>query len=100
MREEESPTTLTTKQRLEKEIEEDRETWLDRVNSHLEKLLQKANRDNQIIRHMARHYRTQNKICNIRVKQMKSRLKQALKSKREGDRLRFLAEASLANQDT
>ncbi len=34
MQEEETPTTLTTKQRIEKEVEEDRETWLDRVNLH------------------------------------------------------------------
>ena len=43
---------------IEKEIENDRETWLERVNLHLEKLLQKANKDNQMIRHMAYHYRT------------------------------------------
>jgi len=91
---------LTTKQRLEKEFEEDRETWLDKFNFHLEKLLQRANGDNQIIRHMAHHYRTWNKICNIRVKQMKTRLKQALKGKKEGDRLRLLVEASLANPNT
>ena len=100
MQEEETPATLTTKQRLLKEIEEDRENWLDMVNLHLEKLLQKANRDNKIIRHMAHHYRTRNKICNIRVKQMKTRLKEALKGNKEGDRLSFIAEASLANQDT
>ena len=58
MQEEETPATLTTKQRIQKEIKEDRETWLDKVNLHLEKLLQKANRDNQIIRHLACHYRT------------------------------------------
>jgi len=40
MQEEETSTTLTTKQRIKKEIEEDRETWLDRVNLHLEKLFQ------------------------------------------------------------
>ena len=34
---------------IEKEIEDDRETWLERVNLHLEKLLQKANRNNQMI---------------------------------------------------
>jgi len=100
MQEEETPATLTTKQRLEKEIEEDRETWLDRVSLYLEKLLQRANRDNHIIRHMARHYSTRNKILNIRVKQMKTRLKQALKGKKEGDRLRLLAEAYLAKPDT
>ena len=31
---------------------------------------------------------------------MKTRLKQELRGKKEGDRLRFLAEASLVNQDT
>jgi len=48
---------------------------------------------------MAYHYRTGNKICNIRVKQMKAKLRQDLKGKKEEDRLRFLAEASLSHQD-
>ena len=60
---------------IEKEIEDDREIWLERVNLNLEKLFQKSNRDNQMIRHMAYHYRTRNKICNMRVKQMKARLR-------------------------
>lgn len=51
----EAPITLFP---IEKEIEDDRETWLERVNLHLEKLLQKANRDNQMIRHLAYHYGT------------------------------------------
>jgi len=46
---------------------------------------------------MAYHYRPRNKICNIRVKQMKARLRRALKGKKEEDRLRLLAEASLAH---
>jgi len=71
MQKEEAPITLTP---IEKGIEGDREIWLERINLHLEKLLQKANKDNQIIRHMAYHYRTQNKICNMRVKQMKASL--------------------------
>ena len=100
MQDEETPATLTAKRRIEKEIEEDRENWLDRVNLHLEKLLQNSNRDNQFIRHMACHYRTRNKICNIRVKQIKTRLKKALKGKKEGDRLRVITKSSLFNQDT
>jgi len=100
MQEEETPATLTAKKGIEKEIEEDRETWLDRFNLNLEKLLEKDNRDNQIIRNMARNYRTWNNICNIRVKQMKISLKQALKGKMEDDRIRLLDEASLANKDT
>lgn len=39
----ETQITLTP---IKKEIENDRETWLERVNLHLEKLLWKANRDN------------------------------------------------------
>jgi len=35
----------------------------------------------------------------MRVKKMKARLRWALKGKKEEDRLRFLAEASLAHQD-
>lgn len=82
---------------IEKEIEDDRETWLERVNFHLEKLLQKANRENQMIKHMAYHYRTRNKICNMMVKKMKARLMQDLKGKKEEDRLRMLVEDSLAH---
>jgi len=55
MQEEEASVTLTP---IEEEIEGDREIWIERVNLHLEKLLQKVNRDNQIIRYMAYHYRT------------------------------------------
>jgi len=38
----EAPVTLSP---IEKEIEDDRETWLERVNFHLQKLLQNVNRD-------------------------------------------------------
>ena len=55
MQKEEAPIAFTP---IEKEFEDDREIWLERVNLHLEKLLLKANRDNQIIRHMAYHYKT------------------------------------------
>jgi len=44
---------LVTLNPIEKEIEDDREIWIEKVNFHLEELLQKANRDNQMIRHMA-----------------------------------------------
>lgn len=95
MQEEEAPLNLTS---IEKEIEGDRETCHESVNLNLEKLLQRANGYNQIIRHMAYHYRTQNKIWNIRVKQMKARLRRALKRQKEEDRLNILVEASLAYQ--
>ena len=38
------------------EVNEDMEYWIDKVNDHLEKLLDKANRDNQLLRNMAHHY--------------------------------------------
>ena len=38
------------------EVNRDKEYWLNRVNDHLEKLLEKENRDNQLLRHMAQHY--------------------------------------------
>ena len=85
---------------IEQEIEDDRYTWLEIVNLHLEKLLRKANRHNQMITHMAYHYRTRNKICNRRVRKMKVRLRRALKGKKEEDRLMMLVEASLAHQST
>ena len=39
----ETQATLTP---IEQEIKNDRETWFERVNLHLEELLKKANRDN------------------------------------------------------
>ena len=67
---------------IEQEIENDRETWLERVNIHLEGLINKANRDKKILRHMAYHYLTRNKIYNIRIRKLKVRLRKALKRKK------------------
>ena len=35
---------------IEREIEADRETWLERVNIHLEKLLEKEKKENNMLR--------------------------------------------------
>lgn len=40
---------------LEREIEADRESWLERVNVHLEKLLDKANKEKNTLSHVAYH---------------------------------------------
>ena len=37
---------------IEQEIEADRENWLERVNIHLEKLLEKAKKEKNMLRHM------------------------------------------------
>ena len=77
-------------------IEKDKELWLDRVNIHLEKLLKKAERDNNFHRHMARHYFTRNQIAKVRVKNLRKKLKETLIKLKEKYNLDLLAEASLA----
>ena len=68
---------------LKKEIEADRESWLERVNIHLEKLLDRANKEKKMLRHMAYHYLARNKICKSRINGLKSKLKRALRAKKE-----------------
>ncbi len=84
--------------RLEKEIEADHESWLERASMHLEKLLEKANKEKNMLRHMAYHYLARNKFCKTRVRSLKAKLRGALKAKKEQDKLKILAEASLAQQ--
>ena len=43
--------------------DEDREANLKRVNMHLERLLEKADKDHALLRHMAFHYMARNKVC-------------------------------------
>ena len=81
---------------IEREIEADRENWLERVNIHLEKLLEKANKENNMLRHMKNHYWARNHVCKARIKILKAKLKKALKHYKRHDRLQILAEASLA----
>jgi len=44
---------------------------------------------------MAHHYQTRNMICNIKLKQLKNKLKETLKDKNERDNLEILAEESM-----
>ena len=48
---------------MEQEINDDQESWLKRVNIHIERLLDKADRNKALLRHMAFHYMAQNKVC-------------------------------------
>ena len=48
---------------LEQEISEYRESNLERINIHLERLLDKADKDHTLLRHMAFHYMARNKVC-------------------------------------
>jgi len=85
---------------LEQEIEDDRESWLEMANIHLQKMLEKANRENKMLQHMAYHYPARNKICKTRVKRLKAKLKRALRRKKEQDKFKILFEASLAHKST
>ena len=84
---------------LEQEINEDREANLERVNMNLERLLDKANKDHALMRHMAFHYRARNMSAKAWIKSLKAKLSKATKEAKEAkeqDLLRILAEASLA----
>ena len=78
----------------------ERETCLTRVNIHLKKLLVKANREKDILRHMKNHYWARTHVCRARMKILKARLRRALKRRKRPDPLRILAEASLAEHET
>ena len=84
----------------EHEVETDRESWLERVNIHLDKLLAKANRDKDMLRHIKHHYWARMHVNKARVSILKKRLSQALKWRKRPDPLRVLAEASLAEHNT
>ena len=75
------------KRQKAKEIENLREICLEWVNIHLEKLIERANKDKKMLCHMAYHYMTRNKICNIRMRKLKARLRKALMDNEEQDKL-------------
>jgi len=52
------------------------------------------------MRHMALHYMARNKVCKARIKNLKVKLKKALKRKNEHDRIQILVEASLAQHSS
>ena len=88
---------------LEQEISDDRESNLERVNIHLERFLDKADKDHALLRHMAFHYMARNKVCKARIRNLKAKLKKAIrkqKRQRELNRLQILAKAYLAHNDT
>ena len=87
---------------LEQEINEDWEANLERVNMHLKRLLEKADKDLALLRHMEFHYRARNMSAKARIKSLKEKLRKATREKeeKEKDRLRISAEASLDQHGT
>ena len=55
------------------------------MNEHLENLLKKEERNNNLQRHMARHYFTRNQIAKVRVKNLNKKLKETLIKPKEVD---------------
>ena len=82
---------------IEQEIEANHETWVERENIHLEKLLKKANKENNMLRHMKNHYWARNHVCKARIKILKAKSKRALRCRKRKYRLQILAKASLAH---
>jgi len=80
---------------LEQEINADRESWFERDNIHLERLLEKVNREKTMLRCIAYHYMVRNMSWKARIKNLKAKLKKASKREKEHDRLQILDEASL-----
>lgn len=85
---------------LEQEIEDDRESWLERTKMHLEKMLEKAKNEKKMLKHMAYHYLERNRSFKARIRTLKAKLKKALRKKKGKDKLQILAEASLAQHST
>ena len=84
---------------LEQEINEDREANLERVNMNLERLLDKSDQNLAILRHMTYCYRVRNMSAQARIRTLKAKLRKAtrrVKREKEQDRLRILADTSLA----
>jgi len=88
---------------LEQEVNEDREANLERANMHLERLLDKSDKDLALLKHMEFHYRAQNISAKARIKSLKAKLRKATRREKEAkekDRLTILSEASLAQHVT
>lgn len=85
---------------LEHEINSDHESWFERANIHLERLLEKANKKNTLLRHMAYHYMARNKVCKARIRSSKEKLKRESRRWKEQDTLQILAKAYLAQHCT
>ena len=78
----------------------ERKIVLERANIHLEKLLAKANRYKEMLRHMKHRYWARTHVCLAKMKILKARLRRVLRRRNREDRLRILADASLDENDT
>ena len=78
----------------------ERQIWLEKIKIHLENLLEKVNSDKDMLRHMKNRYWARTHVCLAKMKILKARLRRVLRRRKREDRLRILANASLAENDT
>lgn len=93
-REEELANQLTLKDQLSEMVNENREYFLEKVNDHLENLLDNAKKDNDIPIKMAKHYAMRDKIARAKLKRAHGKI-ESLTRKEEKKRLDILAKASI-----
>ena len=63
------------------------EIVLERANIHREKFLAKANRENDMLRHMKHRYWARTHVCLAKMKILKARLRRVLRRRKRDDRL-------------
>ena len=90
----ELPNQLTFNEQFAMIVNENWEECLDNANQNLDKLIEKAKKDNDILRKRAKHYFKKNQITSSKLQKAKSRL-ETLAKKIEGEKLDIIAEASL-----
>jgi len=86
---------LTFGDRIAMEINEGRDFWLEKLNFHVDKILEKANRDNKLQNKMPIHYYTRNHVAKVEIKLLKEKLKETLISQEGKGKLYFLVGASI-----
>ena len=70
---------LTLDEQLALEISKNREPWLDRANLHLEKLLEKANKDNDLLKTKVKLYAQKERIALAKLKRANAKIEDLTK---------------------
>ena len=68
---------------------------LEKVNFHLEKLLDKANMDQKFQKKNSIHYYTRNQVSKVKIKQLKEKLKETLIIQEDKGTLELIDDASM-----
>ena len=84
----------------EQEIELIMKLGLKGQNCTWDRILEKANNEKNMLRHMAKHYWVRNDMCKARIKILKAKLKKASNRRKRQDRLQILDKDSLAQNST